>query len=256
MEPSPRLRILVVENEALIAENLCQTLEDLGYEVPAAAYTFAEAQDMLAGPLARQADLVLLDINLGSADPAESGLALARQLTESGGPPFIFLTAYNDLDTIRQATQLRPSGYLIKPVSAPALFAAIQSALEAAATRQPAAPPTSATPPAATEFFYVKLGGRTHQLPWTEVLRLEAGRNYVTLHTAQQRAGYPLRGSLTYVLTQLVPAALRPRFLRINRQVALNAATITAYDDEYVYCGAEQYENGQLALEQLVELKI
>ena len=254
MEPTSRLRILVVEDEALIAENLRLTLEDLGYEVPAAAYTFAEAQVLLAGPLARQADLVLLDINLGSADPAQTGLALARQLAEAGGPPFIFLTAYSDLDTIRQATQLRPSGYLIKPVSGPALFAAIQTALEAAATRQPAAPPAPATPPAAPEFFYVKLGERTHKLQWTEVQRLEAGRNYVTLYTARHRAGYPLRGTLTYVLNQLLPAALRSRFLRINRQIALNAASITAYDDEYVYCGPEQYENGQLAQEQLQEL--
>jgi two-component system, LytTR family, response regulator LytT len=256
MEPTSRIRILVVEDEALIAENLRLTLEDLGYDVPAAAYTFAEAQVLLAGPLARQAELVLLDINLGSHDPAQNGLALARQLAEAGGPPFIFLTAYSDLATIRQATQLRPSGYLIKPVSGPALFAAIQTALEAAATRQPAAPPAPASASAAPEFFYVKFGERTHKLPWTEVQRLEAGRNYVTLYTARQRAGYPLRGTLTYVLNQLLPATLRARFLRISRQVALNATSITAYDDEYVYCGPEQYENGQLAQEQLRELNL
>ena len=259
MDPTSRLRILLVEDEALIAENLRLTLEDLGYEVPAAAYTFAEAQALLASPLARQADLVLLDINLGSPDPAASGLALARQLAEAGGPPFIFLTAYSDLATIRQATQLRPSGYLIKPVSGPALFAAIQTALEAAATRQPVAPPAlataSLTAPSAPEFFYVKLGERTHKLQWMEVQRLEAGRNYVTLYTARQRVGYPLRGSLTYVLDQLLPATLRSQFLRINRQIALNATSITAYDDEYVYCGSEQYENGQLAQEQLQELR-
>lgn len=254
MEPTSHIRILVVEDEALIAENLRLTLEDLGYEVPATCYTFAEAQATLAGPLAQQADLVLLDINLGSSDPARSGLGLGRQLAEASGPPFIFLTAYSDLATIRQATQLRPSGYLIKPVSGPALFAAIQSALEAAATREPAAPPAPATPPAAPDFFYVKLGERTHKLPWTEVQRLEAGKNYVTLHTLTQRAGYPIRGSLTYVLDQLLPATLRPRFLRISRRVALNVTSITAYDDEYVYCGPEQYENGQLAQRQLQEL--
>lgn len=48
---------------------------------------------------------MLLDINLGSADPAVSGLALARQLREVGGPPFIFLTAYSDLGTYAVATR-------------------------------------------------------------------------------------------------------------------------------------------------------
>lgn len=254
MELTPRLRILVVEDEALIAENLRLTLEDLGYEVPATCYTFPEAQATLAGlPAQGTADLVLLDLNLGSATPARSGLALARQLREQGGPPFIFLTAYSDLSTIRQATQLQSSGYLSKPVSGPALFAAIQSALEYATARQPAPAPTAAAP-AAPDFFFVKLGERAHKLQWADVQRLEAGKNYVTLYPAGQRRGYPLRGSLAYVLEQLVPPALRPQFLRINRRLCLNAAAITGYDDEHVYCGAERYENGHLAQQQLSDL--
>jgi len=251
MEPSPRLRVLVIEDEALIAENLRFTLEDLGYEVPATCYTFAEARTTLASPLTHPADLVLLDINLGSADPAASGLALARQLAEAGGPPFIFLTAYSDLATIRQATQLRPSGYLIKPVGGPALFAAIQAALEHASYRLA---PLAAEPAPAPDFFFVKLGERTHKLYWREIQRFEASKNYVTLYLSGQRVGYPLRGSLTYVLDQLVPAALHGQFLRVNRRVGLNAASITGYDDEYVYCGADRYENGRTALRQLKEL--
>jgi DNA-binding LytR/AlgR family response regulator len=253
MEPSPNLlRILVVEDEALIAENLRLTLEDLGYQVPATCYTLAEARAALA---AAPPDLVLLDINLGSADPAQSGLALARELGAAGGPPFVFLTAYSDLGTIRQATQLRPSGYLIKPVGGPALFAAIQAALEHASHR-PAALPPAEVPAPAPDFFFVKLGERTHKLYWRDVQRLEASKNYVTLHLAAQRVGYPLRGSLTYVLEQLVPEALRPQFLRINRREALNAATITAYDADHVYCGPAQYENGRTALKQLQELQL
>jgi DNA-binding LytR/AlgR family response regulator len=245
------LRVLIVEDEALIAENLRLTLEDLGYQVPATCYTLAEARAALAGA-APTPDLVLLDINLGSADPAHSGLALARELGVAGGPPFIFLTAYSDLLTIREATQLRPSGYLIKPVSGPALFAAIQAALEYASHRSAVSPP--ATPAPAPDFFFVKLGERAHKLYWREVQRFEASKNYVTLHLTDQRVGYPLRGSLTYVLDQLVPEPLRPHFLRINRREALNAAAITSYDAEHVYCGPARYENGRTALKQLQEL--
>ena len=254
-QPDSRLRILVVEDEALIAENLRQALEGLGYEVPATYYTFAEALAGLTGPAAVPADLVLLDLNLGEDDPELTGLTLARHLREAGGPPFIFLTAYTHLDTIRQATRLAPSGYLLKPVNGPALFAAIQSALEYAATRQPA-PAPSATPPPIPDFFYVKLRDQSRKLYWTNIQRLEVGKNYVTLYVAGQRSGYPLRGTLTYVLDQLVPAAIRPRFLRVSRRLALNAASITAHDEEYIYCGTERYENGQLAQEQLQELKL
>lgn len=255
MENLPKISVLVVEDEALIAENLRLTLEDLGYQVLATCYTFAEAQAALAPP-APVPDLVLLDINLGHADPARTGLALGQQLREQGGPPFIFLTAYSDLDTVRQATQLRPSGYLVKPVSSGALFAAIQLALDRAATQQPAPLPTNqaAPAPAAPEFFFVKLGERTHRLSWTAVQSMEAGKNYVTLYLANQQAGYPVRGSLTYVLDQLLPPSLHARFIRVNRRVILNAAFITGYDEEYVYCGAVRYENGRTALQQLQEL--
>ncbi|WP_051718848.1 LytR/AlgR family response regulator transcription factor [Hymenobacter sp. IS2118] len=238
MENLRKLSVLVVEDEALIAENLRLTLEDLGYHVIATCYTYAEAQAALAPP-APVPDLVLLDINLGHADPARTGLALGRQLAGQGGPPFIFLTAYSDLDTVRQATQLRPSGYLVKPVSSGALFAAIQLALDRATTHQPAPLPAEVLPAAASSdigpaFFFVKLGERTHKLSWTAVQRLEAGKNYVTLHLAGQQAGYPVRGSLTYVLDQLLPASLSDHFIRVNRRLVLNAACITGYDEAYV----------------------
>lgn len=254
METAPKLHLLVVEDEALIAENLRLTLEDLGYDVLATCYTFAEARAALA-PGQPRPDLVLLDINLGSDDPARTGLALARGLAEGGGPPFVFLTAYSDFDTIRQATQLRPSGYLIKPVNPAALFATIQTALEYAATRQPAPllDPASAPAPA-PDFFFVKLGDHTHKVYWTEVQSLEAGKNYVTLRVGGHPRSYPLRGSLSYVLDQLVPPALHARFIRVNRRAALNVAAITGFDEEWVYCGEERFENGGQVQEQLREL--
>ena len=254
METAPKLHLLVVEDEALIAENLRLTLEDLGYGVLATCYTFAEARAALA-PGQPVPDLVLLDINLGAADPAHTGLALARELAGRGGPPFVFLTAYSDFDTIRQATQLRPSGYLIKPVNPAALFATIQTALEYAATRQPAPPPAAApVPPPAPDFFFVKLADRTHKVLWTEVQRLEAGKNYVTLRVAGHARAYPLRGSLSYVLDQLVPPARHGQFIRVNRRQALNVATITGFDEEWVYGAGERFENGGQVPEQLLAL--
>ena len=261
MEPTPdshpKITLLVVEDEALIAENLSLSLEDLGYAVANTCCTYAEAQQALTQP--QGIDLVLLDINLGSSNPAHSGLSLARQLGEQGGPPFIFLTAYSDLDTIRQATRLQPSGYLIKPVSSPTLFAAIQTALEHAATRATAPLPTAPTDPVppAPNFFFVKVGDKAHKLAWTDIVSIEAGKNYVTLRPiGDQRRGYPIRGSLTYVLDQLLPATLRPQFIRVNRRLSLNARAITSYDDEYVYCGPERYENGRTALAQLQALAL
>ena len=252
----PKLAILVVEDDALIAENLRLTLQDLGYATPPACHTYVQAEAALTRPGGVAADLVLLDIHLGSADPARTGLALARHLGGPAAPPFVFLTAYADLDTIRHATRLQPSGYLIKPVNGPTLFAAIQTALERHRTHAPAPLPAPAEDVPAPDYFFVKIGERTHKLRWAEVAALEAGKNYVTLRTAAYRTGYPLRGSLAYVLDQLLPETLRAHFLRVNRRTFLNAAYITGYDDEFVYCGPDRYENAGTALRQLQELRL
>ena len=250
----PKLTVLVVEDDALIAENLRLTLQDLGYAALPACHTYARAEAALTRPGGVGADLVLLDINLGSVNPAHTGLALARHLGGPAAPPFVFLTAYSDLDAIREATRLRPSGYLIKPVNGPMLFAAIQTALERHRTAEAA--PLPAVPVPAPDYFFVKIGEKTHKLRWAEVAALEAGKNYVTLRTAAYRTGYPLRGSLAYVLDQLLPETLRADFLRVNRRVSLNMAYITAYDDEFVYCGPDRYENGGTAQQQLQALKL
>ncbi len=253
MNAPAKISLLIVEDEALIAENVRLTLEDLGYEVLDTCYSYAQA---VAAFAQYAPDLVLLDINLGSADPARDGLALAQLLSaQTAPPPFIFLTAYNDLDTIRQATRLAPSGYLIKPVNGAALFATIQTAIAHSLAHRAAPLPTAslAAGPEPPEYFFVKLGDTNHRVQWADVSCIEAGKNYVTLRTGANRLGYPIRGSLSYVLDSLLPASLHAAFIRVNRRTSLNAVFITHYDDEFVYCGDERFENSPSALKQLQE---
>jgi DNA-binding LytR/AlgR family response regulator len=243
----PKITVVVVEDEALIARNLRLTLEDLGYEVLATCFTYARARQTLSE---LRPDVVLLDINLGSDNPAHNGLALAQQLREQpDSPPFLFLTAYNDLDTIRQATRLQPSGYLLKPTTGAALFGALQSAIERHRAQLPTPDPSLDAPtPEAPDFFYVKTGANVQRLLWREVASLEAGKNYVTLRTGSEpRRSHALRGSLAYVLEQLMPESVRGKFQRISRSVYVNADYITAQDEHAVYCGSERFERGQAA---------
>ena len=233
MEPSTNLTVLLVEDEALIAEELRLTLEDFGYQVLPPCYTFGEGRQALTAPAPRP-DLVLLDLNLRSANPLHNGLALARLLREQADPPpFIFLTAYSDADTVQQAAALRPGGYLIKPANAAALFATIQVALARGDT--PAAVPRpDDAPPAPADCFYLKVGGRVVPLYWREVASLEAGKNYVTLRAPARGLVHALRGSLASVLDQLVPPIQRPHFLRVSRSTLLHTAHITGHNAQYV----------------------
>ena len=252
-----KLTLLVVEDEALIAENLRLTLEDLGYAVLATCYTYAEA---LAAFAQHRPDLVLLDLNLGSINPAQTGLALADALNaQPEPPPFIFLTAYSDPDTVRRAARLHPSGYLVKPVNGATLFAAIQTAIGRAAdaSTEPLdaldfhlGPAPTGVPTGLPEYFFVKRGLLTTRIFWAEVASIEAGKNYVTLRAPALRLTHAIRGSLAFVLDQLLPETLRPRFRRANRSTSLNTAFIESYEGQFVQCAGERYENsaGELPL--------
>jgi signal transduction histidine kinase len=117
-------RILIVEDERIVAFNLQQRLAHMGYDVPAVAASGAESLSLVQE---MRPDLVLMDIHIeGSMD----GIEVASELKKHHAVPVIYLTAYSEDATLERARQTRPYGYLIKPFSERELHATIQMALE------------------------------------------------------------------------------------------------------------------------------
>lgn len=240
-----KINILIIEDEALIAENLKLTLEDLGYHVGGTYYHFEEARQAIEQSTH---DLILLDINLGSLNSEENGLQLAALIRQTHQIPFIFLTAHQDKDTILQASQLKPSAYLIKPVNPAAVFAAVQLALDQSTRRSVV--PAAAKP----DFFFIKLGQHTHKLQWQQVYCMEASKNYVLLRVLGNRAAYPIRGTLSFVTTQLLPDSVQSWFVRANRSTVLNRQYISSFLPTKIVCNLTSFDNTRLSMAQLEEL--
>lgn len=240
-----KIRILIVEDEALIAENLKLTLEDLGYQVAGTYYHFDEAWQAMQQ---NTYDLILLDINLGSTNAEENGIRLASLIQKTRDVPFIFLTAHQDKDTILQASQLKPSAYLIKPVTPAAVFAAVQIALDQSVQR-PVVPPI-----AEPDFFFIKLGQQNYKLQWQQVYCMEASKNYVLVKMIGSRVAYPIRGTLSLVTTQLLPASLQSWFVRANRSTVLNWRYISSFSPTKIVCHQMSFENTRLSVSQLEAL--
>ena len=99
------LSILIVEDEALIAQTLRLMLDDFGLHVAGVCYDYEQALEAVRSA---EYDLLLTDINLGEGQGVRSGFELVRAMQALRNVPFIFLTAYDDRDTIRQAASLRP----------------------------------------------------------------------------------------------------------------------------------------------------
>jgi PAS domain S-box-containing protein len=121
--PKVSCRILIVEDEAVLALGLRETLEDLGHTVVGTTATGEEAL-RLARELAPE--LVFVDIRLAGA---LDGIATAEQLRAIQHVPVVYLTAYADEETVRRAKITEPFGYLHKPCQARDLRTAIELAL-------------------------------------------------------------------------------------------------------------------------------
>ena len=106
-------RILIVEDELLIAEMLREMLLELGYQVAGVAKDYPSAVPYLAHR--NDIDLCFIDINLESG---QSGFDLAKTIRENYFVPFVFLTSYSDRKTVTDAAAFGPEAYLVKPFSA------------------------------------------------------------------------------------------------------------------------------------------
>jgi two-component system, response regulator PdtaR len=116
-------RILVVEDEAIVAMGIKQKVEDLGHEVVDIAYT---GEDAVAIALETEPDLILMDIVLkGNMDGIEAATKIRNQLDI----PVIYLTAYSDEEVLERARMTEPYGYIIKPFKKSELNANIEMAL-------------------------------------------------------------------------------------------------------------------------------
>ena len=131
MTAAPTPRILIVEDEAIVAMEIETTLRKLGYRIAGKTRNGDEALDLLAG---RGIDLALLDINIkGTYD----GIDLASLIRQRYDFPFVFLTAYSDRETLERVKQTMPYGYIVKPFNRGELLSAIELALHShASSRQ------------------------------------------------------------------------------------------------------------------------
>jgi|GEM_PF-202527 DNA-binding response OmpR family regulator len=116
-------RILIIEDEAIVADDILYCLQEAGYEVPLVC---ASGEEALASLAKESVDLALVDILLaGSMD----GIETARQLRINYQLPVVYLTSFTNESIIERAKSTTPTGYIVKPFKRRELLATVEMAL-------------------------------------------------------------------------------------------------------------------------------
>lgn len=195
------IKILIVEDEVLIAEHIKDYLTGFGFS----QIFLAHSKNMAFQAIEHiTPDLVLLDLHL--QQPKE-GLEIARHLDEKGNPPYIFITANADILVVQEAIQTKAAGYITKPIKKADLFANVQIALKT--TMKPA-----------LAFIMVKENNENIKVNLDDILYIESNSNYITIVTKHKKI--ITRQSLEWAELELS----KNQFIRVHRSYIINLNAI------------------------------
>jgi len=123
MRASISAKVMIVEDEIIVAKAIEQSLQSMGYQVVGIASSAGEAVRKIERT---QPDLVLMDIKIrGHID----GVFAAQQVQAQFDIPVVYLTALSDEETLKRILRSKPYGYIVKPFRDVDLFSAIETAL-------------------------------------------------------------------------------------------------------------------------------
>jgi DNA-binding LytR/AlgR family response regulator len=221
------LRILLVEDEGIIAADMENMLEKMGYEVLETAMDYEEAVERLEE---ETPDLILLDVNLGGR---KDGIDLAKVINEKYQIPFIFTTSYTDGPTIERAKKVNPIGYLVKPFKQEQLYTTIEMAMFSMAQKTVVAKPSEQEKESEglviKDALFIKDKYRYTKLPVGDILWLRAEGNYVEIYLHDRRE--LIRNSLTQFLEKLN----KPNFFRTHKSYAVNLDFLTRVEPTEIF---------------------
>jgi two-component system response regulator LytT len=190
-------KILIVEDEVIIADYIGELMEKEGFMNIEIAYDVDDAKRLYTS---FNPDLILLDINIHGEN---QGINLSTELDLKS--KVIFLTAQNDRTTINAAIKTKPQAYLTKPIKKNDLIAAITLAI---ANLQ-------------DTFIVIKDGYLDVKLNYDELLYIKSDGNYIDIITTNHK--YTLRRTLESFHAELD----KELFQQIHRSIVVNTSKIT-----------------------------
>lgn len=213
------IKILLVEDDWIIAKEITLSLNDMGFEVVG---NFDNGEDALKKMAILKPDIILLDIGLSGE---MSGIETAKAIKKENQVPFIFLTALADTSTIEKAKLTEPYAYLVKPVKPETLYSTIEITLYNASQRKDPTPPLTEGL-TFDDAIFVKTKNRMEKIMLKDILWVEASDIYALVVT---NVGKHLLNTSLKVVEEKFPFT---KFLRVHRSYIVNLEKIDAIEED------------------------
>lgn len=195
-----QVKVLIVEDEVLIADNIAYTLEELGYHVFEPAMGYKEAIEAIEQ---EKPDIAILDIQMPGQ---RNGIDLAIDINNKYHFPFIFLTSNSDKITLEQAKKVEPLAYLVKPFNRKELYTSIELALYNYSKRSEKA--LNQENLVIQDALFIKQEKAFFRLNFKDIVCLKSDHIYIEIFTVQGQK-HIVRGSLNDYMNKLGPTFFR-----------------------------------------------
>ncbi len=226
------VKVLIVEDEALVARDIAARLKNAGYHIVDCVDTGRDALDALEKEVA---DIALLDINiLGPLD----GIETAERIRQKYNMPVIFLTSLSDAATADRARKANPSAYMLKPFNERELHLAIQLAISNYSKKEPASMPTERVQKREedpeehyllNDSIFIRNRNRFEKVPFQAIQWLQADSNCTHIQTREGK--YFLTVTLGTIMDRLQYEPL----VRTHRSYAVNIHQVSSFEGNCLY---------------------
>ncbi|WP_421893384.1 LytR/AlgR family response regulator transcription factor [Marinoscillum sp.] len=202
---SPKLTVTICEDEMLVATMMADYCHELGYSVLDLLDGSEDFEEIVGR---KKPDLLLMDINLSG----KSGISLYQSVRHLK-IPVIFITAYSDDKHLTEALELRPAGYLVKPVTKAQLKAQLSQAVVHIGE---------------DDYLVMTAAGQKYRIKTSEILFLESARNYTHIELID---GQVIKVRMTLsCLRGMLPT---DRFMATHRSYVINVMHLLQYAGDF-----------------------
>lgn len=239
-------RILIVEDDPSIAENIQEILELLGYVNISIANSANQCVKIIKK---YKPDLVFMDIKLkGDKDGIELG-EIVKQMVDA---PLVYVTSYSDPTIIERAKKINPSGFIVKPFNTNDIHAIVEIVLYNTRTK-PAADASSAkaaseSPYLITDAVFIKADNAFEKVYYDDLHYVEANGNMVTIYTKDKE--YSIRKSMKEI-EEILPSS---SYLRVQKSYIVHLGQVESFTTKEIFLKSgttiqigRQYYNSFLA---------